>query len=425
VAGSLEAAGPTGERSLAGRFDFGVGAPDAQALARLLEADLPAIGPSAMAGRVRFAPGRIELRELVGTAGESRFGGELDVALNGGRPRVDGRLGAAVLDMRPFLGQGDRNEAAPPPRTLFDWYRGLDDARLPLAGLGVVDGRIAMAIDEWIGMPTDVGAASVELVLAEGRLDAPLRAHVAGVDLGGELHAEVGADGALHADLALGTTDTPLGGLARWVFGIEDLRGALGGFSMRLVAHGATMREFVDTTELRLVAARGGLTYGNAPAGRPVAFELGSFTLAGGAGEPLTMEANGSLLDEPFEFSLVAYPPHRIVRSGASSLALRASSRSLRLAVDGRIAADAAGPARHTADLSLQVEAGDARDLACWLGADIAEAVSLAVDARLRGTRARWRIEPISASLGAHRASAAVSHGERDDGAGWSTRLEV
>src|SRR5690606_24517835 len=147
VAGSLEAAGPTGERSLAGRFDFGVGAPDAQALARLLEADLPAIGPSAMAGRVRFAPGRIELRELVGTAGESRFGGELDVALNGGRPRVDGRLGAAVLDMRPFLGQGDRNEAAPPPRTLFDWYRGLDDARLPLAGLGVVDGRIAMAID--------------------------------------------------------------------------------------------------------------------------------------------------------------------------------------------------------------------------------------------------------------------------------------
>src|SRR5690606_21260001 len=147
--------------------------------------------------------------------------------------------------------------------------------------------------------------------------------------------------------------------------------------------------------------------------------------LAGGAGEPLTMEANGSLLDEPFEFSLVADPPHRIVRSGASSLALRASSRSLRLAVDGRIDADAAGSARHTAGPSRPVEGGGVRGLARWLGGDIAEAVPLAVDARLRGTRARWRIEPISASLGAHRASAAVSHGERDDGAGWSTRLEV
>src|SRR5690606_10019979 len=147
--------------------------------------------------------------------------------------------------------------------------------------------------------------------------------------------------------------------------------------------------------------------------------------LAGGAGEPLTMEANGSLLDEPFEFSLVADPPHRIVRSGASSLALRASSRSLRLAVDGRIDADAAGSARHTADLSLQGEAGDARDLARWLGADIAEATPLALDARLRGTRTRWRIEPLVATLGGHRASAVVSRQEQDEGSGLSIRLEA
>src|SRR5690606_34044719 len=125
---------------------------------------------------------------------------------------------------------------------------------------------------------------------------------------------------------------------AHWLLGLEDLRGALGGFSMRLVARGSTLREIVDTTELRMVVAQGGLSYGNAPGERPVAFELGSFAMTGGAGEPLRIEANGSLLDEPVEVSLVTDPPHRIVRSGASSLELRASSRSLRLALDGAIA---------------------------------------------------------------------------------------
>ncbi len=428
VAGTLESAGQTGERALAGRFDFGIGALDAQASARLLEAELPGIGPSALAGRLRLAPDRIELRELVGSAGASRFDGELDIVPGGVRPRIDGRIGAAVLDMRPFLGQGgdqDADATAPPPRTLVDWYRSLGDARLPVGGLRLADARIALAIDEWIGMPADVGAASAEVAVADGRLDAPLRAHVAGVALAGELHVAVDADGALRADLALGTADTPLGGLARWLFGIEDLRGALGGFSMRLVAHGASVREIVDTTELRLVAARGGLTYGNAPGERPVVFELGSFAMAGGAGEPLTIEANGSLLDEPVEFTLVTDPPHRIVRSGTSSLALRASSRSMHLALDGRVAADAVGAARDAADLTLQLEAGDVRDLARWLGTGIAEAMPLALGARLRGTWSRWRLEPISASLGGHRVSGIVSRQAQDDGAGLAIHLEA
>src|SRR5690606_40646733 len=113
----------------------------------------------------------------------------------------------------------DGADGGEPARTLVDWYRGLDDARLPLAGLRLADARIELAVDRWIGMPADVGPASAGISLAQGRLDAPLRAHVAGVDLAGELHAAVDPGGAMHADLALGTAETPLGGLARWLLG--------------------------------------------------------------------------------------------------------------------------------------------------------------------------------------------------------------
>ncbi|MFA7505888.1 MAG: AsmA-like C-terminal region-containing protein [Burkholderiaceae bacterium] len=430
IGGALEATGAQEGRVLAGEFDFGIGAADPQASARLLEAELPGLGPGALAGHLRLAPGRVELRKLQGSVGASRFGGELDIVPGADRPRIEGRIGAAVLDMRPFLGQrieaqADAGPDAGSSRTLVEWYRGLDDASLPLGGMRLADARIALAVDRWIGMPADVGAASAEIVLADGRLDAPLRAHIAGVDLAGELHANADAEGGIHADLALGTADTPLGGLARWLFGIEDLRGALGGFSMRLVARGASMREIVDTTELRLVVARGGLSYGHAPGQRPVAFELGSLAMSGGAGEPLAIEANGSLLDEPVAFSLLTDPPHRIVRSGASSLSLRASSRSLELVLDGRVAADAVGAARDAAHLTLQLDAGDARDLARWLGVEIAEAMPLALAARLRGTRQRWRIEPLEASLGVHRIAGTVSYRAQDETPGLAISLEA
>ncbi len=433
IAGELWRAGPEGGRALAGEFRFGLGAPDAQATARIFEAELPQLGPSALAGQLRVESGRIELGELVGSAGASHFEGELDI-VPGLRPRIEGRITAAVLDMRPFLGQevepgreqvDAAGEAA--PQTLVEWYRGLDDARLPLAVMRLADARIALAVDRWIGMPADVGAASADISLVDGRLDAPLRAHVAGVDLVGELHAGVDGADALHADLALGTSETPLGGLARWLLGLHDLRGALGGFSMRLVTGGATMREIVDRTELRMVAARGGLSYGHGQGERPVSFELGSFTMAGGAGEPLRIEANGSLLDQPVELGLVTDPPHRIVRSGTSSLAMSASSRSLRLAVDGRIAVGAVGATRDAAALELRFDAGDIRDLAPWLGTPIAEPMRLALAARLRGTRERWRIDPVAATLGAHRLAGMVARRgpEEGDGAALEVRIET
>src|SRR5690606_39148454 len=66
IAGTIQGAGSEGGRSLAGDFEFGIGTLDAQATARLLDAELPALGPSALAGRVYVEPGRVRIRELVG-----------------------------------------------------------------------------------------------------------------------------------------------------------------------------------------------------------------------------------------------------------------------------------------------------------------------------------------------------------------------
>lgn len=431
LAGALAPTGGQGMWPPAGLFHLGLASPDvAASLGAFGMARTPLHEAGALAARLRLEADRSGLEDVRGTLGASQFDGRIEIAHGGARPLLGGRIEASMLDMRPLLGQpGSAGVPAGPesevPQTLLGWYQGLDDAEWPLAWLRLADADLELAIHSWLGMPSDVGAVRARARLVDGQLDAPLQAQVAGVELSGELRLRTDSAAALQTELAVGAIDTPLGGLAHWLFGVDDVYGALGGFAMRMTADGATLRELIDTTRLRVVAVRGGFTYGNAMGERPVSFELGRLVMYGGAGEPLRLDAEGTLLDEPIALQLQAGLPREIVRHAATPLSVRASSRSARLTLDGEVAAAAAGAARDAADLRIVLQAGDARDLAGWLGLELHQALPLALSARWHGTPENWQLEPVDLRLAGTRFSVRLARDAQPQGAHFAMRVSA
>jgi hypothetical protein len=126
--------------------------------------------------------------------------------------------------------------------------------------------------------------------------------------------------------------------LAELVFGLRGINGALGGFSMRMAAQGERVSDLTRSLEVRVVVSRGGLTYGNDASAdaRPVAFGLDSLVLALPPGQALSLQADGSLLEQPLSATLTSAPLAALVQGGRAG-AHQSQSRSLRATVQGTL----------------------------------------------------------------------------------------
>ena len=346
-----------------GEFDVGLGTPDLVEFERLFARPLPRAGAAALAGRLSVSPGNVALRGLSASIGQSSLTGDLALTLAGTRPRLTGALALAALDLRPFLEQ-DASTAPEPARSLAQWYREIGQARLELARLRGIDAELDLSVARWLNLPGDVRDASVKLRLDDGRLEAPVHAVIAGVRLDGDLLVDGGASPP-SVELALGARDSLLGDLAELVFGLRGINGALGGFSMRMAAQGERVSDLTRSLELRLVVSRGGLTYGNdaSASSRPVAFGVDSLVLALPPGQALSVQAEGSLLEQPLSATLSSAPLAALVQGGAP-VRISALSRSLRATVQGTLGDPAGVPGT---DLRISLTAARVGDLAAWL----------------------------------------------------------
>ncbi|MBP8308034.1 MAG: hypothetical protein KAY46_12265 [Burkholderiaceae bacterium] len=377
-----------------GGFDIGLGTPDLIEFERLLGRPLPRAGATALAGRLTVGPGSVALRGLAASIGQTSMTGDLALALGGPRPRLSGSLALAALDLRPFLEQ-DAGTAPEPARSLAQWYREVGQARLELARLGGIDAELDLSVARWLNLPGDVHDASVKLRLTDGRLAAPLHAVIAGVRLDGDLLVD-GAASPPTVELALGARDSLLGDLAELVFGLRGINGALGGFSMRMAAQGERVSDLTRSLEVRVVVSRGGLTYGNDASAdaRPVAFGLDSLVLALPPGQALSLQADGSLLEQPLSASLTSAPLASLVQGGAP-VRISASSRSLRATVQGTLG-DPAGAAG--TDLRVSLTAARVGDVTAWLdGRGAKPSAPAAGAAGAAGVRAKTRATAVTA----------------------------
>ena len=397
---------------LYGELNFGLGTPDLNEIERLLAKTLPKVGATALAGRVKLAPAQVSLSSLVGTIGATTLAGDLTIDTTGRRPRVSGTLTLPTLDMRPFLQQ--KADTAATKLTLSQWYLEIGKAGFLLDQLDTVDADLKLAVQSWLSLPGDVSEVQLQLKLNAGRLQAPVTAKVEGVVLSGELIADGGSI-APGIDLTLETRDSPLGGLAKLLFGLPTLRGQLGSFHLRAGAAGRKVSELVESLEVQIALARADLSYGNNSlasntntlasnaasnsAKRPVNFRLEWLTMGIPRGAPLHADTTATLLGQPLQAKLQAGTLPQMML-GSAPLQFSAQSRS----ASARIAAtvDKTGA---VSNIDFSVSAAHADDVANWLnlsGLDPQRShnTALMLAGKARWSPAEWAVRDLMFALG-------------------------
>ncbi len=173
----------------------------AAALPGLLSADLPLSAQVAAQGDAR----RLRLTGLALHVGDSDLAGELTIATDGGRPRIDGTLQSHRLDLEALRGVKSVGQGPVRQEKGSGGGKGrvFSDKVLDLGALRALDGTIKAHVDELRLGGMAIANLDATADLERGALKvAPLAAEVAGGKVGGSLGLDAD-DGTPRVDLAM------------------------------------------------------------------------------------------------------------------------------------------------------------------------------------------------------------------------------
>ncbi len=401
----LHATGSTDMRTGETRLDVGLGTANLAELERLLEIRLPKLGMTAVAAVIAHRDEAVDIDIVRGVVGDSELTGRLRLEAAAGRPRVTGELAIATFDLRPFLELD--TAAAEKPLT----FRELENQTLSVRGLGALDADVAMAIGRWLGLPGDVRDARLTLRIADGKLQAPIQATIAGVPLAGRLDLDAAA-GVPTVALELGARNSPLGNLAELLTGLRGVDGTLGRFDLRLAGRGDTVGALVRNLEARVAAAGAKLTYGNVAGGRPVELALATFEVSIPRGATLRGSARGALRGEPVAARIQGGDLATTLREARSPIEITLQGAGANARIVGAIARPGAPGGT---DLEFRLEGRRAGDLAAWLGTAPSASAPVALHGRFRAAGDDWHLEDFKLTFG--RSELAIDAHETGSGA--------
>lgn len=380
-----------------GELNFGVGTESFSELERFLQTKLPELGPSGVAGTVMYEPGRIGIPRLSGAMGNTTLFGNLAIDTDGERPKLSGALTLPALDLRPLLTeQPAAAQSAEQPQSLAETYRELSEATFSLTELNRADVNLTLNVDRWLSLPGDVHDASLQVVIENGRLEAPVQATVTGVALSGQAIADASVSPP-RFELALSTGESQLGGLARLLTGAEGVKGSVGRFDLRFAAQGEEVRELVRTLNVKLELERGRLSYGNVEGGRPVDFTVDKLAVALPAGQALSGKVRGSLLGRPLTAELRGGVLESMILEQSSPIEFTARSSGLVAHISGMLEPPAGdrGP-----ELVFSVGAAQAGEVASWFGLATDAKAPIVLAGKARMTENEWRLGDMVFQLG-------------------------
>ena len=383
-----------------GELTFGLGTENLLEFERLLQTRLPDVGASAIAGTVNFAPRHVVITQLTGTMGDTTLVGALDLDDTGPKPKISGSLVLPALDLRPFLGEKPARESkevkTEPPRSLAEVYRGIAAATFSLKQMNNADVDLMLGVGRWLSLPGDVHDVTLQLKLKDGVLQAPVKAGIAGVDLGGNIEADANANPPKFR-LVLGTRDSDLGGLAELLAGVRGVKGHLGRFDFTLAAQGDQGSELVRSLDVGINVENGRFSYGNIEGGRPVEFSLDKLAVQLPAGKALSADMRGKLLGHNFTAQLHSGALEPMMLQARAPLDFTLRSGEIHARLNGILEAPTVdrGP-----DIAFEFSAPHAGELASWFGFKPgAEApASLSGKASVRATH--WKVENLLFKLG-------------------------
>jgi AsmA family protein len=379
-----------------GEVTFGLGTENLLEFERLLQTNLPDVGASGIAGTVIFAPHRVAITQLTGAMGNTTLVGALDFDDTGSKPKLSGSLVLPTLDLRPFLGEKSVKENVEPPRSLAEVYRSLSTATFDLRQLNSADADITLGVGRWLSLPGDVKDVTLQIKLKDGTLQAPVKASIAGVALAGSAGADANANPPKF-NLALGTRDSDLGGLAELLLGVRGVKGHLGRFGLELSAQGDQGSELVQSLEVRLEVDRGRFSYGNIEGGRPVEFGLDQLAVNLPAGKALNGDMRGALLGHPFTAQLHAGALEPIMLQARAPLDFILRSGDVRARIHGTLEAPVAdrGP-----DIAFEFSAPHAGELASWFGFKPGAQAPAALSGKASLRERQWQLRDLLFRLG-------------------------
>ena len=166
----------------------------------LLDASLPPLGPYAIGGDFTIEPERYRIDDFSLQVGDSRMGGNFELATTGVRPRLDIALTTDVLQLDDFrfgdwspLAEEDAEEPEPAPDDSATLAENKEKVRALLSRemMRSLDASLDLKVDQVLSGADELGSGSLLTTLDDGRFEvAPLIVNIPGgsaqVELGYE-----------------------------------------------------------------------------------------------------------------------------------------------------------------------------------------------------------------------------------------------
>jgi len=377
-----------------GSVQFGLGTPDLAGFGRVLSLNLPDAGVAGIAAQVSWVPGSVMVKQLSGVMGKTVLTGDMQIDLAGARPKISGAFSLPTLDLRPFLGAPQQDDAA--PTNLRELYASLADARFSLASLNQVELDLSLQVEQWLSLPGEVKAAAMQVQLHDGKLAIPVKATVTGVPLAGEMTVDARLP-VPRMRLVLAAQQSAIGGLAKLLTGAEGIAGQLGDLKLSLNAKGARVADLLTSLSAEMTLAQSRLSYGNVEGGKPVAIVIDKLALQLPAQQSLSGTLKASLLGRPLQASLTGGNLVELMQNAVIPLTLTLQTDNVVGQISGTFSAAAA---QEGTALTFSLGAARAGDIGAWFGLPSTAAVPLVVGAKLSRDALGWQWRDVLLQLG-------------------------
>jgi hypothetical protein len=272
----------------------------------------------------------------------------------------------------------------------------LDEVNISLDILKKLDADIELKVARVLNLPGDIRNASLKVGLSDGELESPMQLTFADVACRGNLELR-NFGGQPGFQLSLRADQTDLGNLALVFTNTDGIKGHLNTFKFDLGGAGSNLRMLLENMDMRLALDDAALSYGNVAGGQPVHFTLKAAEIALVQHQPMRINADGTLLDEPFELQASGSTLSQLLNLEPWSIELAATGGGARVQITGMVGTP---DDPKESNLSLNVSGKRIGGLATWLGISPAAKLPYNLGGRIRFSGGEWELNALNARLG-------------------------
>jgi uncharacterized protein involved in outer membrane biogenesis len=379
-------------------FAFNLSGDRLRAIEQLVGTPLPQIGVYGLSGRLAETQSGYSLSNLKAKIGETDIAGDINANLSEDKPHITAVLKIDTIDAGAFSAesQGNAESETSNPNDSKSESLQLDDLIFSLDILQQIEADIELSIDEVVNTAADIRNFDLKLAIHEGRLTAPMAVTYADVALRGTVDAYTQNEIPVMK-IALQAEQTDLGNLAKVLAGAEGIKGHLNKFEINLSSQGNNLQSIIKHLDLMFVIENAALSYGHDTPGKPVSFSLDSTKIALAAGQRMTVDATGKLLDEPFKIRFNGGSLDEYIAGHPWPLDLFAGGGGAKLTLKGIIAPSTDSRGSY---FKLQLSGDRISGLSTWLGVSPAAKMSYSAGGQIKLTANGWEMNSLKAHIG-------------------------